>query len=157
MGAGWALERVWEIAAPLAADQGLEVIDIEFRREGGRGGKVLRLYLDKEGGPSVDDLARVSRRLSDLLDVEEGMEGPYTLEVSSPGINRVLKKPEHFQRFVGKRVRVRTREMLQGRRSFLGLLKEVSDRGIVVAQEGTEFYLPLAVIEKANYEHDWGA
>ena len=151
-----AVTRVWEIATPLVAEEGMEIIDIEFRREGGGGGRVLRFYLDKEGGPSVDDLARVSRQLSELLDSEAAMDGPYTLEVSSPGINRVLKKLEHFVRFVGKRVRVRTREMIEGRRSFLGLLKEVREDGIVLSQEGAEFYIPLGFIEKANYEHDWG-
>lgn len=157
MGSDAAVARVWELAASVAAGEGMEVVDIEFRREGGRGGRVLRLYLDKEGGPNVDDLTRVSRQLSELLDGEAGMDGPYTLEVSSPGINRALKKLEHFQRFIGKRVRVRTREVVEGRRSFLGLLKEVRESGVVVSQEGAEFYLPLAVIEKANYEHDWGA
>jgi len=152
-----AVTRVWEVATPLVADEGMEIIDIEFRREGGRGGRVLRLFLDKEGGPSVDGLARVSRQLSELLDSDPAMDGPYTLEVSSPGINRVLKKREHFMRFVGKRVRVRTREMIEGRRSFLAILKEVREDGIVLAQEGAEFYIALGLIEKANYEHDWGA
>jgi ribosome maturation factor RimP len=85
------------------------------------------------------------------------VEGPYTLEVSSPGVNRVLKRLEHFTRFVGKRVRVRTREMIGGRRSFLGILKEVGESGIVVLQDGVEFPIAFSLIEKANYEHDWGA
>lgn len=150
-----AIARVWELAAPVAAGVGMEVIDIELRREGRRGGRILRLYLDKEGGPSLDDLSRVSRQLSDLLDAQDPVDGPYTLEVSSPGINRVLKKPEHFVRYVGKRIRVRTREMIQGRRSFLGLLRGVEGGGIVLLQEKTEFHIPLDVIERANYEHDW--
>ena len=156
MSADSAVTRIWEIAAPLVADEGMEIVDVEFRREGGRGGRVLRLYLDKEGGPSVDDLARISRQLSELLDSQVLADGTYTLEVSSPGINRALKKLEHFVRFVGKRIRVRTREIIEGRRSFLGLLKEVREGGIILSQEGGEFYIPLDLIEKANYEHDWG-
>lgn len=149
--------RLWEAVTPLVEDQGMEIIDIEFRREGSRGGRVLRLYVDKEGGPSLDDLTRVSRELSDLLDEQIDLDGPYTLEVSSPGVNRVLRKLDHFGRVVGKRVRVRTREMIDGRRSFLGLLKEVREDGIVVSQDGREFPIALSLIEKANYEHDWGA
>jgi len=149
--------RVWEIAVPLAADAGMEIIEIEFRREGRGGRKVLRLYLDKEGGPNLDELARVSRQLSDLLDDYNAIGEPYTLEVSSPGVNRLLKRVEHFARFVGKRIRVRTRETVEGRRSFLGLLKAAGEGEIVVWQEGAEFHIPLSLIERANYEHDWGA
>ena len=102
------VSRIWELATQIADGEAMEVVDVELRREGSRAGRVLRLYLDKEGGPSVDDLGRVSRQLSELLDAHDIVEGSYTLEVSSPGINRPLKKPEHFQRFIGKRVRVRT-------------------------------------------------
>lgn len=151
------LTQVWELTAPLAADEGMEIIDIELRGEARRDGRVLRVYLDKEGGPTVEDLARVSRKLSDLLDVHGGVEGSYTLEVSSPGINRLLKRPEHFARFTGKRIRVRTREAIEGRRSFLGILKEVGDGGIVLRQDGAEFRIALSSIERANYEHDWSA
>ena len=122
------ISRIWEIASPLVADEGLEIFDIEFRREG-RGGWVLRLYLDKEGGPNLDDLTRVSRQLGDLLDVHDVLQRSYTLEVSSPGVNRLLKRPKHFTRFLGKRIRVRTRERIEGRRSFLGLLKESTQDG----------------------------
>jgi ribosome maturation factor RimP len=151
------IERVWRVAAPLAAREGMEIVDIEFRREGGRSGRVLRLYLDKEGGPRMDDLGRVSRALSEILDAEDVVDGPYTLEVSSPGINRPLTRPEHFSRFVGKRIRVRTRDAIDGRRSFLGILGKVIEDTIILKQDGTEFQIAFANIEKSNYEHDWSA
>jgi ribosome maturation factor RimP len=149
--------RVWELAAPLVKSEGMEIVDIEFRYEGSRGGKVLRLYLDKEGGPNVDDLSRVSHQLSELLDTQDVVPGTYTLEVSSPGINRPLKRPEHFARFVGKRIRVRTRDSIDGKRSFLGTLQEVLENQITLKQEGAQYQIPFAVIEKSNYEHDWSA
>ncbi|HEY7716284.1 MAG TPA: ribosome maturation factor RimP [Candidatus Binatia bacterium] len=149
--------RIWELAAPLAEMQQMEIIDIELRREGSRSGRVLRLYLDKAGGPNMEDLSRVSRELSALLDEHDFIEGAYTLEVSSPGINRPLKQPEHFKRFIGKTVRVRTRDLVQGRRSFLGPLLEVRNDTIALDQDGTRIEIPFAVIEKSNYEHDWSA
>ena len=145
------------MAAPLAQAEGMEIVDIEFRAEGSRGGKVLRLYLDKGGGPNVEDLSRVSRQLSELLDAEQSVAGPYTLEVSSPGINRPLKTRAHFLRFIGKRVRVRTHQPINGRRSFLGVLQEVQDDNIILAQEGIKHQIPFATIDKSNYEHDWSA
>jgi len=151
------LGRVWELAAPLAESEGMEIVDIELRHERSRGGRVLRVYLDKTGGPTVDDLGRVSRQLSELLDGQDVVSGAYTLEVSSPGINRPLKRPEHFARYIGKRVRIRTRDLIGGRRSFLGILQDVAGESITVAQEGTRYDIPFAAIEKSNYEHDWSA
>lgn len=151
------VSRIWELATQIAAGEGMEVVDVELRREGSRGGRVLRLYLDKDGGPNVDDLGRVSRQLSELLDLHDIVDGAYTLEVSSPGINRPLKKPDHFRRFVGKRIRVRTRDMIEGRRSFLGILSEVSGDKIKVEVEGREYDIPFFMIDKSNYEHDWSA
>jgi ribosome maturation factor RimP len=151
------LGRVWKLAAPLAENEGMEIVDIELRHERSRGGRVLRLYLDKAGGPTVDDLSRVSRQLSELLDSHDAVDGAYTLEVSSPGINRPLKRPEHFARYIGKRVRIRTRELIGGRRSFLGILYAVAGEGVTVTQEGTRYDIPFAAIEKSNYEHDWSA
>ena len=100
------IARIWELVAPLTQTEGIEIVDIELRHDGSRNGRVLRLYLDKEGGPTMDDLSRASREVSDLLDTHDVVDGAYTLEVSSPGINRPLKRPEHFARFVGKTVRV---------------------------------------------------
>ncbi len=135
----------------------MEIVDIELRHEGSRSGRVLRLYLDKEGGPNVDDLSRVSHELSELLDSENVVDGTYTLEVSSPGINRPLRRREHFFRFIGKRIRVRTRDMIEGRRSFLGMLEEVETEKITLEQEGVRYQIPFSNIEKSNYEHDWSA
>jgi ribosome maturation factor RimP len=113
--------------------------------------------MDKDGGPNVDDLSRVSRQLGELLDAQDTIDGAYTLEVSSPGINRLLKKPEHFLRFVGKRIRIRTRDLIDGRRSFLGILNEVAEGSVRLTQEGKQYRIPFSVIEKSNYEHDWSA
>jgi len=149
--------RIWELAEPLAALEGMEIVDIELRGEGSRGAKVLRLFLDKPGGADVESLSRLSRELSEILDQRDPIEGAYTLEVSSPGINRPLKKPEHFSRFVGKRVRVRTRETVEGRRSFLGTLQAVSEQEIALEQDGKRYEIPFSLIERSNYEHDWSA
>ena len=151
------IARIWELVAPLTQTEGIEIVDIELRHESSRNGRVLRLYLDKEGGPTMNDLSRVSREVSDLLDTHDVVDGAYTLEVSSPGINRPLKRPEHFARFVGKRVRVRTLEVVNGRRSFLGQLLEVSADKISLNQDGTRCEIPFVLIEKSNYEHDWSA
>jgi ribosome maturation factor RimP len=118
----------------------------------------LRVYLDKEGGPVMEDLSKVSRSLSDLLDENDDVvDGAYSLEVSSPGVNRPLKRPEHFARYVGKRVRVRTREAIDGRRAFLGDLLEVTAQTIALNQDGRRWQIPFSIIEKSNYEHDWSA
>jgi ribosome maturation factor RimP len=151
------LTRVLYLAAPLSEGDGMEIVDIDFRHEGSRSGRVLRLYLDKEGGPNMDDLSRVSRQLSELLDAQDTIDGAYTLEVSSPGINRPLKKPAHFARFVGKRIRVRTRDLVDGRRSFLGILGQVVEDSVILTQEGKRYQIPFSMIEKSNYEHDWSA
>jgi len=136
----------------------MEVVDIELKHEGTRGGRILRVYLDKEGGPVMEDLSKVSRSLSDLLDENDDVvDGAYSLEVSSPGVNRPLKRPEHFARYVGKRVRVRTREAIDGRRAFLGDLLEVTAQTIALNQDGRRWQIPFSIIEKSNYEHDWSA
>jgi ribosome maturation factor RimP len=91
------------------------------------------------------------------LDGEDIIDEAYILEVSSPGINRPLKRPEHFSQFIGKRIRVRTRDMINGRRSFLGRLLDVSTVNIALDQDGTRCEIPFEQIEKSNYEHDWSA
>jgi len=105
----------------------------------------------------LDELSQVSRELSEILDGEDIIDEAYTLEVSSPGINRPLKRPEHFAQFIGKRIRVRTRDMINGRRSFLGRLLDVSTVNIALDQDGTRCEIPFEQIEKSNYEHDWSA
>jgi ribosome maturation factor RimP len=153
------IERVWEIAEPLVTHEGLEIVDIEYRRESR--GMVLRLFLDRAGGSgpenggcgvSLDDLTRVSRQLGDLFDVHETVPGTYMLEVSSPGINRRLRSADHFKRFLGKRVRVRTAAPIDGRRVFAGALDAVEADGISVADRETNHFIPFAEIAQANYE-----
>jgi ribosome maturation factor RimP len=155
--------RVWALAEPLAQQEGLEVVDTEFRSEGR--GRVLRVYLDRAGGTgqsgradgiTLDELTRFSRQLSDLLDVHEVLPSAYTLETSSPGINRRLRIPSQFERYVGKRVRVRTVDPLEGRRMFLGVLQKVSAEGVVLGELPGEQFIRFADIAHANYEHDFG-
>jgi ribosome maturation factor RimP len=146
--------RVWQIAEPLVTDQGMEIVDIEYHREGQ--GNVLRFYLDRpEGRITIDDLALMSRRLGDLMDVHDTVPGRYTLEVSSPGINRRLRQPAHFRRFIGKRIRVRTLEPTSGRRAVVGLLHDVRADGIVLATADGERAIAFDCIAQANYEHEY--
>jgi ribosome maturation factor RimP len=119
---------------------------------------VLRLYLDRPGGVSLDDLAKVSREVSDVLDAHDVVPGQYTLECSSPGINRRLRKPEDFARFCGKPVRVRTSTPIAGSRNFAGVLVAASSEGIEIDDEvHGRLEVPLRSIERAHYEHDFQA
>lgn len=115
---------------------------------------VLRLFLDREGGVTLDDLARVSRQLGDLLDVHDAIPGTYMLEVSSPGINKRLRRADHFNRYVGNKVRVRTVVPLDGRRVFLGTLSAVEGEGITIRDEGGAHFIRFVEIAQANYEAD---
>ena len=130
-----------------------ELVDLEFAREG-RGG-VLRIYIDRKAGSvkaaiSVDDCATVSHAVSELLETHDPIKGHYTLEVSSPGFDRVLRTLAHFERFVGERVFAELKLPIDGRRRFVGTLKSVSDGTIVVEVDGQAHSLPLDRIQKAR-------
>jgi ribosome maturation factor RimP len=134
----------------------MEIVDIDYRREGR--GHVLRFYLDRaEGGVTIDELSTMSRRLGDVVEVNELVPGRYTLEVSSPGINRRLRQPAHFRRYVGRKVRVRTLEFVDGRKAFVGALQVVRDDGVVLATAEGERFIAFDDIAQANYEHDFSS
>ena len=147
------LEKVRQIAAPLAAQEGLELIDVEIGGGGGR--QVLRLFIDKANGVSLDDCTSVSRAVSAALDVEDPIQGTYDLEVSSPGLDRPLRTPEHFQKVLGSRVRVKTFGPLpecENRKTFVGILKSYENSTIAVDVDGKVFQVPHAQVSKANVE-----
>ena len=146
--------KVIQLAEPILAEQGLELVDVELRHEGR--GLTLRVLADREGGVDLETLSRLSRELSVLFDVEEPVAGPYTLEVSSPGIDRPLRKPDHFVRYLGNKVRVRSHVPLNGQRNFTGTLAAVTAGGVTLRSEsGAETYIEFSNLEKANYEHEY--
>src|SRR6266436_494618 len=143
-------QRVWGLAEPVVVTAGLELVDVQYRPEGGRA--VLRLLIDRtEGRVTIDELARISRELGHLLDAHDAVPGRYHLECSSPGLNRPLIKPDHFRRAVGQRIYVRTRTPIDGRRQFRGTLAEVADDVVTVdVPEVGRVGLSLADLERAN-------
>jgi len=115
----------------------------------------LRLYIDSPEGIDVDDCAVVSRAVSEKLDEADPIPGEYTLEVSSPGLDRVLRTQQHFERFVGEQVSVEMKQLVNGRRKFLGKLLQVSVKDIQLEMEGEQFELALANIQKARVSPEW--
>lgn len=143
------VERVKSIALPLLKELGLDLVEVEFRREAG--GWILRLYLDKRGGVTLGDCQRVSEELSDLLDIEDLIDHPYSLEVSSPGLNRPLSREADFLRFVGQRARVSTFQAIAGQRRFLGTLKGYEGGQVMLEREdGIVVLIPHSLISKAH-------
>ena len=125
-----------------------ELADLEVRL-GGKGG-LIRVFIDKPEGIDLDDCETVSRAVSALLDVEDPVPGNYSLEVSSPGLDRKLTKVEHFQRFEGETVKVQMRFPIEGRRRFRGTLVSSDDENIVVEVDGESHSLPLKTIDTAR-------
>ena len=144
-------DRVRELVEPLVTANGLELVDVEH------GPGLLRIYLDREGGIDLETITRYSEQISDLLDVHDPVPGRYTLEVSSPGLERPLKAPAHFRRFVGTVVNVKTRSHVEGERRFQGTLTDAGDDTITVSVPGGEpRTLRYDDIEKAKTVFEWG-
>jgi ribosome maturation factor RimP len=146
------VDRVRAMIHPIVLNEGMEVVDIEYRRESR--GWVLRLTLDKEGGVALDDCTRVSQELGMSLDVEDVIQAPYTLEVSSPGLTRPLKTEKDFMKYRNHLIKVKTIDPIQNRRQFKGKLLGVSENGIEIEVDGGVFQIPLANLAKANLEID---
>lgn len=128
---------------------GYELVDLELNM-GGRGG-VLRLFIDSESGITLDDCEKVSHQVSALLDVEDPIPGNYSLEVSSPGVNRRLRRHEDFARFVGERVKIELgRPTAEGRRRFAGALEKVEQGTVTVQVDGERYVLPIVDIALAR-------
>ncbi|MDH3481899.1 MAG: ribosome maturation factor RimP [Gammaproteobacteria bacterium] len=140
------------LLAPTVERLGYELADLEVRL-GGKNG-LVRLFIDSPEGIGLDDCAKVSRAVSALLDVEDPVPGNYNLEVSSPGLDRKLRKVEHFQRFIGQTVKVKLRFPLEGRRRFRGTLLSAGDQNIVVEVDGESYSLALATIDTARLVPD---
>jgi ribosome maturation factor RimP len=132
---------------------GFDVVDIEFA-QAGRGG-VLRIFIDAQAkdsslGITVDDCANVSHAVSQVLEIQDPIKGHYTLEVSSPGFDRILRTRAHFERFVGERIFAELKLPIDGRRRFVGVLKSIADDTIVMEVDGNAHSLPLERIQKAR-------
>lgn len=142
------------LVRPVVEASGLEVWDVAFRGEGGR--SVLRVSVDRDGGVDLDTIAEVSERLSRRLDLEDFGPKGYQLEVSSPGLERPLRTPRHFERSVGERVKVKTAVPVEGRNVLEGALVSADAEAIVVASEGGELRVPYADIASARTVFEWG-
>ncbi len=147
------VEKIREIAERVAASEGLEVLEVEFR--GGRGG-LLRIYIDKPAGVTHQDCEVISRQVGTILDVEDLIPHRYVLEVSSPGAERKLTRPKDFERFTGKLVKVLLREPLDGQRRLQGRIAAFSD-GVLTLEVAGGGAVPVALenIERANLVLEW--
>lgn len=150
-------EKAAALLDPIVANEGLELLDVEYVRE--REGWVLRLFIDKPGGRvGLDECSQVSRAVDPVLDVEDFIPQEYNLEVSSPGVNRPLKKPAHFERVKGQKVKVKTFGPLGDppRKNFSGTLTGVAADAISVDVEGGgAFIIPFKDIAKAHLEFEF--
>jgi ribosome maturation factor RimP len=144
--------QIERLLGPILASLGLALWELEFRKEGPRW--MLRVFIDREeGGVTLNDCEAVSRDLSAALDVEDVIPQAYTLEVSSPGLDRTLTKPEHFSRFIGSAVKIKTFQPIEGQKVFHGTLKGME--GGIVKMElpgGAVLDIPLGDISKASLE-----
>jgi ribosome maturation factor RimP len=149
-------EELNALLAPLLRDLGLELVGIEFSP--GRGGSLLRVYVDVEGRPvTIDDCERASREISALLDVNDPVAGRYTLEVSSPGLDRPLFTPEQFARFAGEAVKINVNLPIDGRRRFHGTIAGIDGDRITIVQDGEPVTIVHANIAKARLAPDYAA
>ena len=146
------MERVRSVALRVTADRGFELVDVELKRA--HGGKLVRIYVDQPGGIGLDDLQSVSVEVSAILDAEDPIEGHYTLEVSSPGLDRPLRGEADYRRFVGRLAKLSSYEPVEGRRHWMGRIVACDD-GIVTLElekEEASARVPLAKVSHGRLE-----
>jgi ribosome maturation factor RimP len=141
-------ERITEMLTASVEDLGYELVGVEYIRAGKH--STLRVYIDQEEGILVDDCAAVSRQVSAIMDVEDPITNEYSLEVSSPGMNRPLFKAEHYQTFAGDEVKIQLRMPIQNRRRWKGVIVSAEDEIICLNVDGREERFALSNIQKAN-------
>ena len=144
------IEKIETLVKPIEDELNYEIYHIEFVKENNE--FYLRIYIDKEEGISLTDCEALSRRVSDVLDVEDPIDKAYYLEVSSPGLNRRLFTDEHFKKFVGREVLVKLNGNIEGKKNIKGLLKEVTEEKIIVEDGEKAITIPKVKIKVANLE-----
>jgi len=140
--------QLMQLLQPTVEDMGYALWGIELTSPGRR--PTVRIYIEAETGVSVDDCAKVSHQVSGVLDVEDPISGEYTLEVSSPGIDRLLFRPEQYEPYLGEIVDIRLRLPVEGRRRFKGVLISADGDTVVVEIDGQQYGLPLRSVDRAR-------
>ena len=143
-------KRVGAVALPVLEEMGLELVEVQYRRE--QSGWVLRLIIDKQDGISLEDCAAVSREISQLLDIEDFVDQAYNLEVSSPGLNRPLKSMADFERFTGRMAKIKTIEPIAGEHVFIGRIKKTDGETIILEIGRKEVTMPFSQVARARLE-----
>ena len=144
---------MWDLFEPVVNGMGYELIEIEYQPNPKYG--VLRLFIDKESGIQVEDCSAVSRQISAVIDVEDPVSGKFNLEISSPGMDRPLRRAEDFQQFSGEVVKIKTSMAFEGQRNFKGILKGLEEDLVIVECDDKEVRLPITAIDKARLVPDF--
>jgi ribosome maturation factor RimP len=147
------LKEIEQLIEPVLAEMGIELVDVEYLS--GQGRRVLRIYADRPTGINLDDCAMVSREIGNLLDVKDLLRHHYVLEVSSPGLDRPLKKEKDFFRATGRRIKVKTTVPLKGRRNFSGVLQSFENGILQLELDDTVVQIPEESVKKANLVFDF--
>ena len=143
------MSDIWSLIEPVVEGMGYEVVDIDFRPHPTDG--LLRIFIDKPGGIQLEDCEAVSKQVSGVLDVEDPIPGQFNLEVSSPGLERPLRKQQDFVRFAGEKVKIKLSvPTLEGQRNFTGKLMGMQDNEVILQADNETHYFPLDSIDKAH-------
>jgi len=147
------LERVRELAEPIIKELNLDLVDIEYLPQGGRG--IVRITIDKDNGVSLEDCTKVNREVGYLLEIKDLFSHPYQLEVSSPGLERSLKTLGDFEKFLGRKVSFKTSELLNGKRNFKGTLKQVQNGTVLLEMDGGLWEIPFGLVRNAKLVYEF--
>lgn len=148
-------DQIFSLIEPVLEDIGFELVEVEYLSMHGRW--ILRLYIDREGGVSIDDCVDVSRDIGDIIDVKEIIDHEYILEVSSPGLNRPLRKEKDFIKVIGNTIKLKMTQDQNGQKNFKGKLKDYNNRTIYLETEGKLVELPFDDVEKSNLIFDFNS